>query len=145
MMNQMTRRTPRRSRSPIDELVTSFFGNQPMITFPVYSEGESLAVDVSEDEHSVFVRASLPGYSKEDIAVEVQDGVLTIEATTEEEVEETTERYVRRERREGSVSRRVSLPGAVVEDEANAELKDGVLKLTFPKVKEEAPRRIEIS
>ena len=54
-------------------------------------------------------------------------------------------RYVRRERRVGTVSRRVALPAAVDQDRAEATLADGVLTLRLPKVDREVPRRIEIN
>lgn len=108
------------------------------------SEEGTLALDVSEDDANVIVRASLPGFTKDDVNIEVHDGVLTIKAEHAEEREETGERFYRRERQFGSVSRRVALPSAVVEDDAHAELKDGVLTLRLPKTKQATPKKIAI-
>lgn len=105
----------------------------------------SLALDVSEDERSVIVRASVPGFTKDQINVEVHDGVLSINARQSEEKEEKGERFYRRERRFGSVSRRVALPCAVVETDAKADLKDGVLTLRLPKSQKELPKKISIN
>lgn len=104
----------------------------------------TLALDVSEDDKSVLVRASLPGFKKEDIEVEIHDGVLAIKAQHTEETEVKNERYYRKERRTGSVSRRIALPGAVLETDTKAELKDGVLTLTLPKSQKELPKKIRI-
>ena len=58
--------------------------------------------------------------------------------------EETSERFYRRERRFGSMNRRIALPSTVVEGETKAELKDGVLTLRLPKSVKEQPRKIQI-
>jgi len=110
---------------------------------PVLEEG-TLALDVSEDERHVYVRASLPGFTREDVDIEVHDGVLGIKAEHAEETESKHERYYRKERRVGSVSRRLALPSTVVEDGIKAELKDGVLTLTMQKVQKEQPKKIKI-
>lgn len=109
-----------------------------------YAAG-TLAVDVSEDDHALIVRASLPGYKKEEIDIEVNDGVLAIKGEHTEETEEKTERYHRRERRFGSVSRLISLPDSVTGDEVKAELKDGVLTLRLAKTPKEQPRKVQIA
>lgn len=110
---------------------------------PVQTTG-TLAVDVSEDEKSLIVRASLPGYRKEEIEVEVHDRVLSIKAEHAEEEEEKNERYHRRERRFGSVSRLISLPDSVNENDVTADLKEGVLTLRLAKNPKEQPRKVQI-
>ncbi|MBL0921253.1 MAG: Hsp20/alpha crystallin family protein [Phycisphaerales bacterium] len=105
----------------------------------------SLALDISEDNDNVIVRASLPGFARENIEVEVHDGVLTIKAEHTEESEESGEQYYRKERRFGSVSRRVALPSPVNEDGAKAELKDGVLTLRFPRAVKSTGRKVQIN
>lgn len=108
-------------------------------------EEGTLPIDLSEDEKSVFVRASLPGFRKDEIEAEVHDGVVSIKAAKVEEKETTDEKFYRRERRFGSVSRRVALPTVVDEQKVGAELKDGVLTLTLPKAKPDSPRKISIN
>ncbi len=131
--------------SPIERMFQHVWGRDPFLVemAPVFEEG-TLALDVSEDEVSVVVRASLPGFSKEDVSVEVHDGVLSINATHREESEETGERYYRKERRVGSLSRRVALPSQVDDTKAKAELKDGVLTLRLPKSEQALPKKISI-
>ena len=120
-----------------------FFGEMKAMA-PTIDEG-TLALDVSEDDKNVFVRASLPGFKREDVSLEIHDGVLTIKAEHSEETESKTERYYRKERRFGSMSRRLALPSTVVEDSTKAELKDGVLTLTMQKVEKELPKKIKIA
>lgn len=104
----------------------------------------SLALDISEDETSFYVRASLPGFRKEDVDASIHEGILTIKAEHVEVVEEKKEQYHRRERRTGSLSRRIRLPDTVDGDKIGAHLADGVLTLTLPKTPRNEPRKIAI-
>lgn len=129
----------------MSRLMNSFFQDPAFAggLAPAIEEG-NLALDVSEDEKSVIVRASLPGFRKEDIDVEIHDGVLSIKAERAEETEEKGETYYRRERRFGTVSRRVALPSVVEDGSTAAELKDGVLTLRIPKSQKAMPRKVKI-
>ncbi|MBI2178290.1 MAG: Hsp20/alpha crystallin family protein [Candidatus Tectomicrobia bacterium] len=107
-------------------------------------EEGTLPLDISQTEKEMVVRASLPGYKREDVDVQVHDGILSISAGYEAGSEEQGERYYRRERRMGSVSRRVALPGIVAETETHAELKDGVLTVRIPLTEKAKPFKIAI-
>ena len=107
-------------------------------------EEGALPLDVSEGDGRIRVRASLPGFRKEDIDVQVHEGVLSIKARRDEERETRDERFYRRERAAGSVSRRVALPGVVRDASVDAELADGVLTLTLPLPERALPQRVEI-
>ena len=111
---------------------------------PSMSDDGSLALDVLEKDGQVVVKASLPGFQKEEIDVQVHDGVLYIKAEHNEENEAKDAKFYRRERRYGAVARRVALPGTVAEADVNAELKDGVLTLTLPVPAKAQPKQIEI-
>lgn len=111
---------------------------------PSQSVDGTLPLDISEDEKHVIVRASVPGFTKDQIDVQVHDGVLTVKAAHGEEHEEKTERYYRRERRFGSLSRSVELPGTVEGERTEAQLRDGVLTLRIPKSERALPRKVEI-
>jgi HSP20 family protein len=103
-----------------------------------------LPLDVLEEEKSVIVKASLPGIKPEDIDVELHNGILTISAEQSQESEQSTGKFLRRERRWGAVSRSVALPSQVDEDAVQAELDQGVLTLRIPKSKDALPRKIRI-
>lgn len=123
----------------------SVFGDHPMASMRAFEEG-ALAVDVSEaHDGETIVRASLPGFAKEDVHVSVHNGVLDIKAEHREETEQRDEKFYRRERRIGSVSRRVALPGNPKEDDVQATLTDGVLTVRVRPSTESGPRRISIS
>jgi len=149
MTTQLTRRT--RTNGPAFNLFNEFFG-EPFIPARLLTWNEgfdsdegTLAVDVSEDEKHVIVRASLPGFDRKDIEVEIHDGVVSIKAEHSEEKVETDEKFYRKERRSGSYSRRFALPtGTVVEDGAAADLKDGILTIRIPKSEKASPRKISI-
>lgn len=149
-MNLLARREPRNvfatpgliNRLFNDPFFTNdFLGGQELAT---ELEDVALPLDISEDEKALIVRASLPGFKKEDVDIEVHDGVLTIKGTHTEQAEATKENFLRRERHTRSVQRRVALPNTVEGAQVDAELKDGVLTLRLPKTPEAQPKKIAI-
>lgn len=101
-------------------------------------------VDVRDEGTGYLLEAELPGIRKEDVKVTVENGVMTISAATNTENEQQTDNYVFRERRTGSMQRAFSLEG-INEDGITGEYKDGVLRLTLPKIAEATPARREIA
>ena len=95
--------------------------------------------DIKETETSYIVEAELPGYSKEDIKVELSDGILTISAETNKESEETKDNFVRKERYMGKVSRCYSFDD-VDEDSVKAKYNNGILSIELVKVDKSAPK-----
>ncbi len=106
----------------------------------------TLPIDISERDGDFVVRASVPGFAKGELEVQVNDGVLSIDASHGEETAdgESDEHYYRRELRSGTLSRRITLPRKVRDAEVDAELVDGVLTLTIPTPEEAKPKQIEI-
>lgn len=96
--------------------------------------------DIKETETSYIVEAELPGYSKEDIKVELSDGILTISAETNKESEETKDNFVRKERYMGKVSRSYSFDD-VDEDSVKAKYNNGILSIELLKVDKSAPKK----
>lgn len=145
-MRAITRRDPFEMPA-ISSLINHVFSEPFFAPVPAMNGTETapLPVDVSEDDTNVYVRASLPGYDKERISLEINDNVLTLRAEHAEEKEEKSEKFYRRERRFGSVSRSITLPTEVRENDATAELKDGVLTITIPRVAEKMPKKISIN
>ena len=102
-------------------------------------------VDVIDHDDEVLVRAEVPGYKKEDIAVSVLDGSLSIKGETKSEKKEERESFYRCEISHGAFSRTVGLPAAVDESKAKASMKDGVLEIALPKIEKSKRRAIAIS
>ena len=105
-----------------------------------------LAVDVYETADKLVVKARTAGISKSDLDVSIADNMLTISGVLSGGEDEQTTRWHIQECYWGEFSRMIALPVQVREDEnsVKAELKDGVLTITFDKEKVEAPKRIAI-
>ena len=102
------------------------------------------AVDVWETEAELVLSFDLPGIPEGDIAVELDDDVLTVSGRRERTVEHSSERFYRFERRSGTFSRSVTLPAGVSEEDIRADYTNGVLEIRVPKPEEQKPRRIQI-
>ncbi len=90
------------------------------------------AVDIQETDKDYSVKVDLPDVKKEDIKVEMRDGMLSIEGERKQEKEEKGKKFHRIERQYGQFLRRFALPD-VETAKVQAEFKDGVLRVTLPK------------
>jgi HSP20 family protein len=102
------------------------------------------AVDVWETENDLVLSFDLPGIPEDQIAVEVDDNVLTVSGQRERTSDHSNDRFYRFERRFGTFSRSVTLPAGVSEEAIKANYADGVLEIRVPKPEEQKPKRIEI-
>lgn len=106
--------------------------------------GGVFAVEVSETEDAIDVKAALPGVPAEDVDISVQNDVLTIRGEHREETEDQKRDYYRREIRYGSYHRSLALPTSVDADKAEASFKDGILTLHLPKAEALRPKQIKV-
>ena len=108
-----------------------------------------MKTDIREDDKSYLLEVDLPGYSKDDIKIDITDGYLTINAKVEKEDNEDNKNYVRRERFTGEVSRSFYVGENIKEEEVKASFKNGILTLEVPKLsledKKKDKKYIEIS
>jgi HSP20 family protein len=102
------------------------------------------AMDLVETEDHLVLRADLPGLEKDDVNVEVKDGVLTISGERRAEHEEKSEGFHRVERAFGSFSRSLSLPDGIDAEKVAADFDKGVLEVRIPKPEERKPHRVSI-
>lgn len=102
------------------------------------------AVDVYETDDEIELRAELPGMKPEDVHIDVTDDTLTLSGERRLEHEEARENYRRIEREYGSFMRSFTLPRTVDKGKIDAQMRDGVLRLTVPKVSAEKKRQIPI-
>ncbi len=101
-------------------------------------------VDICERADSIQFKVELPGIPREDIEIEVSNGVLSIRGEKKTIEDEKGDTWHRREFRYGSFVRSFSLPSDMKSDEAEASFKDGVLSITIPKEEKALHRKIEI-
>jgi HSP20 family protein len=102
------------------------------------------SVDVWETENEIVYAFDLPGVDRDKIAVEFEEGTLSVSAERERSQELSDDRFYRFERRFGRFSRTIALPQGVSEDSIGADYKDGVLEVHVPKPEQPKPRRIEV-
>jgi HSP20 family protein len=102
------------------------------------------AVDVQETDGEYLIKADLPAVKKEDVRVEVEDGMLSVSGERKQEKEEQGKRFHRIERAYGRFERRLALPTEVDAKKIAAEFKDGVLHVHLPKSPTARPQAIEV-
>lgn len=119
-------------RRELDNLLENFFGATGLAEVV---HANTPCLDLSETDTSVEVTTDVPGYSTDEIHVEVGDGCLVIssEHKPADKQEAEGRQFHRVERRLGAFSRSVTLPCRVKEDQVKAELKEGVLRIVLPK------------
>jgi HSP20 family protein len=105
--------------------------------------GWAPAVDLCETAEAFIVTAELPGLTRDQIHIEVQDGRLTLQGRRDSRV--PCEQYHQVERGHGEFLRSFALPRAVDVTRISAELRDGVLTVVMPKSAEDGPRRVRVS
>ena len=117
---------------------------------PLYRGGQpgvgtwSPAVDIFETGDEIVVKAEVPGLAKDEVRVEVENGVLTLHGERKFEREVKEENYHRVERTYGTFSRSFTLPSTVDSARIEARFKDGILEVTLPKAEDAKPKRIDV-
>ncbi len=104
----------------------------------------SPAIDVYDSKDNLLVKAEIPGLSKDEIHVSIQDDQLVIQGEKKQDQEVKEENFYKTERFYGSFYRSVQLPSAIEADKVNAKYEDGVLSLTLPKKEEAKPKQITV-
>ena len=146
-----------------DELTAAFLGeeelivdepDQPAATASPSAQSDDwdedeavpgqLAVDVYETKEKLVVKARTAGVNKSDLDVSIADNTLSIRGTLSAGNEEDVENYFVQECYWGEFSRSIALPVPVKEDEIEALLKDGVLTISFTKVKQDSVKKIQV-
>ena len=107
-----------------------------MFADPFFTEHESkiMKTDIKEKTDKYLIGIELPGYQKENIKIDVEDGYLTVHAEINSDNEEKEEgKFVRRERYVGSCSRSFYVGNEVKSEDIKASFKNGILKIEVPK------------
>ena len=119
---------------------SEFFGKKN----PLYGKHAKnmMKTDVKEKDNGYEVAIDLPGFKKDELHLELNDGYLTISAEKglDKDEKDKNDKYIRRERYAGTLSRSFYVGDAVSEEDIHAKYEDGILKLSVPK---KAPKAVE--
>lgn len=128
----------------MNRLFDDFFGRDFGIE-PFRGPGQWMpALDVSETDKAVIVKAELPGLDVKDVEVSITGSVLTVRGEKKDEKEQKTRNYHRIERTYGSFERVVQLPCPVKNDQTQATFKNGVLTIELPKSEQVRSKSVQI-
>lgn len=141
-MSTLTRWNPfralERREDAFEDFVREFFGRAGR-------EDELLPpVEVAEAEKEITVTMAVPGVEKDKLDISLDDHMLTVRGEHRKETEEKKQSYHRQEIRYGSFTRSVRLPAEVEAGKAEADLKNGMLKIRLPKAVNPKAQQIKV-
>jgi len=145
MLNSVTRWNPAAAygaREPFSRLLDNIFNLQGE---EVSNRGWVPPVDIQETEDAYKLHAELPGLTKDDISITLENNVLRLSGERKFEKDVKKESYHRVERTYGAFSRAFALPQQVDADGVQAAFEHGILTITVPKAEQAKPRKISIS
>lgn len=116
-----------------EEFGVSFFGNN---SYP--------KVDVTDHEDKIQIEAEIPGLSKDEVSVDIQEGVLSISGEKRRSSGNSDTKYIRRELKRSSFKRSFKLNESFCHNKIKADFKDGLLLIEVPKREPEKPKKIKI-
>lgn len=102
-------------------------------------------VDISEDKDRITLTAELPGFTEDQVEVQMEGGVLTIRGERKFEDEQEGRNFHRLERSYGTFVRSFTLPNNVDRENIRASFSNGLLEIELPKREEARPRQIKVS
>ena len=148
MANQIEKWNPFGELRGIQQRLASLFGDDVAgeTALGVTSSDWAPAVDISEDDKEFVITADLPDVAKEDVKVQMENGVLSISGVRQHESEEKNKKkkFHRIERSFGSYTRSFCIPEGVEANSIDAKFKNGVLTVHLPKSPVSKPREIEV-
>ena len=128
----------------INRMFDNFFRGGLMGSDTLASADWIPAVDIAEREDEYSVRVELPGVTKDDVKITMQNNILTVRGEKKQEKESKDANFHRLERSYGSFERSFTLPSTVKADKIDASYADGNLTITLPKTEEARPKQIEV-
>jgi len=134
----------RRFRSDLDALLADFardFLDDRSVSITLFEDlqpkGSFPKINVSEDENEYNVEIAVAGFGKEDVKLELKEGVLLISAEKKEEEDESDKKHLRREISYRSFQRAVKFPERIDMERVEAEYKDGLIQVNIAKDKKD--------
>ncbi len=141
MLRTLVNLNPANEFRSIEEAFESLFGS-PSRTNPNLT---TLAVDITEHEGNLFVRAAVPGVEPSELNITIEKNVLTIRGESRQDSVGETEKVYRREVSYGQFARSIRLPDGLNLDRVDADFKNGIVTIKLPRVPEEKPKSIKIN
>lgn len=145
-LNSVTRWNPAAAyltREPFSRMLDSFFND--LQGEEVSNRGWVPPVDIQETEEAYRLSAELPGLTKDDINITLENNVLRLSGERKFEKDVKKESFHRIERTYGSFTRAFALPQQVNPEGVQAAFENGILTITVPKAEQAKPRKISIS
>jgi len=144
------RRNPAQEFSEMQNRLWNLLGRSPIPAEMGKEESITVAewappVDITEDEKEFLIKAELPGLTKDQVKVTVENGVLSISGERKVEKEEKTKKFHRIERAYGSFVRSFALPDGTDGTKVDAEFKEGLLSVRVLKTEKTKPKSVPIS
>lgn len=134
--------------TPFSTVFDDYFNDLfPSLDVGFFKNGAYPKVDVIDEENRVVINAEIPGLTKDQVSVELENGVLRIKGEKQQEDEQKTKNYVHRELKHSSFCRSFSIGNNIDKDSVDAKFENGILNVTLkktvptPKVE---PKKIEI-
>ncbi len=153
-ISKTTEKVPARVVSPLEE-IDRFFDqllprnwlqrwDRPLLPELPALEARLPRLDVIDRDNEVVIKAEVPGVKKDDIQISLSGNRMTIKGESRHEEKEEKGDYYRCEISRGSFSRMITLPADVDDTKAKAEMQDGMLEVTLPKIEQARERDIQI-
>ena len=133
------------SREPLFRLFDTYFNQDLAGNEDVSNRAWLPPVDIQETEEGYRLSAELPGLTRDDINITLENNVLRLSGERKLEKDVKKESYHRIERAYGNFQRSFSLPHQVNSEKVEATFKDGVLSILVPKAEQARPRKISIA
>tara|TARA_Y100000296_G_C5097442_1_gene218131 strand:+ start:179 stop:682 length:504 start_codon:yes stop_codon:yes gene_type:complete len=133
--------------TPFDRIFDDFFST----SFPslskdfggdFFTRGSYPKVNVVNNTDNIVIEAAVPGLSKENIKVEVEDGILTISAESNQNTEVQSSQFVKREIKRSAFRRSFNLDENLDQEKIQGGCEDGILTLTIPKLVPEEKEKV---
>jgi HSP20 family protein len=131
-------------RDEMNRVLNEAFGRSSNDESAWFAGAWTPPVDIYETDEALILKAELPGFTKDDINIELKDSTLLIKGERKHEADVKEGNYHRMERAYGAFQRSFMLPTTVDREQVKASYKDGILELRLPKVQAAQPKRIAV-
>lgn len=114
------------------DMINDFFNNDFFNTDLFFDSNTGIKADIKQNDKEYIIEAEVPGFDKDEIEVNIENNYLTISAKRNEEINEESKNYIRKERKINTVSRSFYVDD-VKANLINADYKNGILTIKMPK------------